>query len=305
MAISVSHGLDEKTTATIILSSVGWTLLYFSSKIVLPAFSFYRKFDKVRQYKTRGLVPSTAFIVFSCGLSVYTLISDSDLQQHRLNGNTELSSLIIDIATGYFIYDSVVIALHLKDDGVAYLAHGILCLFTYGLAAFYHVYHFYGPVFLLFEFTTLFVNCRWILYELNLKDSKMYFWNGLCLLIAWFLVRIVFGFSSSYFFWTDTVEAYRRSTVAVPIMGWYCFSNISLNCLNVMWFLQIVRGALKAVSGGKGSQKDDERGATLLRQCAPSNDGSPAVTKCFIRGDQQQGKDGAFNCSVLWVSPPA
>ncbi len=85
----------------------------------------------------------------------------------------------------------------------------------------------------------------------------MYWWNGLFLLIAWFLVRIVFGFSSSFFFWMDTVEAYQNNTVAVPIMAYYCFSNISLNFLNVMWFLQIVRGALRAVSGGKAKETKD------------------------------------------------
>eukprot|EP00961_Rhodomonas_salina_P211323 2853501-Rhodomonas_salina.4 len=114
-----------------------------------------------------------------------------------------------------------------------------------------------------------------------MKDSGMYFWNGLCLLCAWFFVRIVFGFSSSYFFWQDTAEAYNNETVAVPIMvasplsprphplhdtvsdrgnvcgqGWYCFSNISLNCLNVMWFIQIVKGALRAVGGGKKAAKE-------------------------------------------------
>jgi len=250
------HGMNQQTALIVVMSMVGWTAMYFLGKLLLPAFDFYRKFDPVRQYKTRGLVPSTAFIAFSCGLSVYIINSDKELQGMRLNGATELSSFIISVATGYFIYDSLVIGMHLKHDGVAYLVHGILCLFTYGIAAVYHVYHYYGPVFLLFEFTTLFVNCRWLLYELNMKDSGMYFWNGLCLLCAWFFVRIVFGFSSSYFFWQDTAEAYNNETVAVPIMGWYCFSNISLNCLNVMWFIQIVKGALRAVGGGKKAAKE-------------------------------------------------
>jgi hypothetical protein len=55
---------------------------------------------------------------------------------------------------------------------------------TYGLATQYHVFQFYAPTFLLFESTTLFINVRWLLVELNLKDSKLYLFNGLALLIA-------------------------------------------------------------------------------------------------------------------------
>lgn len=119
---------------------------------------------------------------------------------------------------------------------------------TYGTSTKYHVYQFYSPTFLIFEVSTLFVNMRWVLVELGLKTSKLYIYNGLSLLLAWFLFRIVWGFASSYQFWVDTVRGYNTGVLPAPIVLWYTLSNISLNALNVMWFGKIIKGAIKTLS---------------------------------------------------------
>jgi hypothetical protein len=143
-------------------SALFWTTIYLASKQwlpwILPRFS---KWDKIRQYQGCGLIPSTAFILVSVPLSVYVLVFDKDLYDARKTGSTEMSMTTISIAFGYFIYDTLIILKHLKVDGFALLAHGVLCLITYGLAIEFKVFHGYGPVFLLFESSTLFVNVRW------------------------------------------------------------------------------------------------------------------------------------------------
>ena len=63
----------------------------------------------------------------------------------------------------------------------------------------------------------------------------------------WFVVRIVWGYLSSYLFWADTISAYTRGLLPIPILLWYTVANISLNCLNTMWFFKIVKGAVKAL----------------------------------------------------------
>jgi len=122
---------------------------------------------------------------------------------------------------------------------------------TYGVATVFQVYHYYAPTFLLFEATTLFVNVRWLLVELQLKDTKLYLYNGLALLLAWFVVRILWGYTSSFFFWLDTLAAYREASIRTPVMAWYMVANVSLNLLNTVWFFKIVKGAVKALSGGR------------------------------------------------------
>lgn len=234
-----------------------WTCLYFASRAVLPFSATYGKWDRERQYKARGLVPSSVFLLGIVPFSIWALTSDANLRDVRVTGATSSSLLISAIATGYFIYDSLVVLYHFKDDGVAYLIHGVLCMVTYGLATRFHVFQFYAPTFLLFETTTLFVNLRWLLVELQLKDSKLYFYNGLALLIAWFLVRIVWGYSSSYLFWVDTISAYQKALLPLPLVLWYTMANVGLNFLNTMWFCKIVKGAIKALRQAAPRGKQD------------------------------------------------
>ena len=144
------------------LSALLWTATYYTSKLVLPSIlTEYSKWDKVRRYQAAGLIPSTIFILISVPMSLWILIFDTQLHAVRVSGSTPMSMATISIAFGYFIYDTLIILKHLKVDGLALLAHGVLCMITYGLAAIFEVYHAYGPVFLLFESSTLFVNVRW------------------------------------------------------------------------------------------------------------------------------------------------
>jgi hypothetical protein len=97
----------------------------------------------------------------SVPLSAWILVFDEKLYDVRITGSTDMSMTTISIAFGYFIYDTLIILKHYQVDGPALLAHGVLCLITYGLAIEFEVFHAYGPVFLLFESSTLFVNIRW------------------------------------------------------------------------------------------------------------------------------------------------
>jgi hypothetical protein len=65
--------------------------------------------------------------------------------------------------------------------------------------------------------------------------------------VQWFVVRIVWGYSSSYLFWVDTISAYHEALLPVPLVLWYTMANIGLNFLNTMWFCKIVKGAIKAL----------------------------------------------------------
>jgi hypothetical protein len=84
------------------------------SSQVLPRFKVYRNWDKERQYKARGLVPSTIFLVGIVIASICTMLSDRGLQEVRVVGGTDASLTVIATAAGYFLYDSAVIAYHIK-----------------------------------------------------------------------------------------------------------------------------------------------------------------------------------------------
>mmetsp|Transcript_25750 Transcript_25750/g.61173 ORF Transcript_25750/g.61173 Transcript_25750/m.61173 type:complete len:272 (+) Transcript_25750:61-876(+) len=243
----VAQGAGVDVSLIAATSTLVWSMVYFTSKRFLPALKTYRSWDRERQYKARCLVPSTIFLIGIVTASIAVMLFDQGLQKVRVVGATDASLALIATAAGYFLYDSILIAYHFESDGAAFLAHGVLCFFTYALAASFRVYNFYGPVFLLFESTTLFINARWLLYELGLRDSTAYMVNGLLLFVAWFAVRIVFGYGASYYFFSDTLEAFGNKALPNFIVGWYTFANIGLNLLNTMWFFKIFQGVYKAV----------------------------------------------------------
>ncbi len=155
---SVSENFDARV---VVASLFFFTAVYFIGRVILPLSASYRSWNKDDRYHARSLVPSLAFIMIIFPLSLYAILTDVELRKNKVVGSTELSRLIIELATGYFIYDTAIVVTHLKQDGIELAAHGVLCFFTYGFAAVYECYHYYGPVFLMFEFTTIFVNARW------------------------------------------------------------------------------------------------------------------------------------------------
>mmetsp|Transcript_16156 Transcript_16156/g.39358 ORF Transcript_16156/g.39358 Transcript_16156/m.39358 type:complete len:254 (-) Transcript_16156:403-1164(-) len=228
--------------------------VYVVGKLLLPLSRSYRGWSKSEQYHARGIAASSLFILLIVPMSVWAILYDDELKETRVVGSTRFSRLVIHAAAGYFMYDSAVVLLHLHLDGVQYLVHGVLCLITYGLAALFDRYNYYGPVFLIFETTTIFINLRWCLVHLGLKDRPVYLYNGLALMVAWFVVRILFGLTMSAFFWRDTIN--NSSDIPKPIMLWYTFSNFCLNGLNIFWFSKILKGVLSHVSGKKLSKDE-------------------------------------------------
>ena len=120
--------MEEDAGKVVGASLLVWTGMYFASRALLPMCKTYSAWDRQRQYKARGLVPSSVFLLAIVPCSVLVLGWDTDLEHVRVSGATPWSQLICAVATGYFIYDSVVVLLHLRDDGLSYLFHGVLCM---------------------------------------------------------------------------------------------------------------------------------------------------------------------------------
>ena len=120
--------MEENAGKVVGASLLVWTGMYFASRALLPMCKTYSAWDRQRQYKARGLVPSSVFLLAIVPCSVLVLGWDTDLEHVRVSGATPWSQLICAVETGSFIYDSVVVLLHLRDDGLSYLFHGVLCM---------------------------------------------------------------------------------------------------------------------------------------------------------------------------------
>jgi len=116
--------------------------------------------------------------------------------------------------------------------------------------------HVYLMMVLMSEMTTPFVNLRWLLDKAGLKHLKLYTVNGLMLLLAWGVARVVL-FVPFYLHvfqnWATVREIPLHALVllvGVPLL---------LFCLNLIWFLKIARGAYKLVTAAKGREQQQQQ----------------------------------------------
>ncbi|KAJ1966153.1 hypothetical protein IWQ62_002496 [Dispira parvispora] len=96
----------------------------------------------------------------------------------------------------------------------------------------------YGPIFLMFEMSTPFLNIHWFMDKLGLTGSVYQMVNGVLLLVAFFLSRLVFGIYWAGYFYLDVYHNWHRIPTYLALM--YVIGNISLNLLNMYWFTKMI-----------------------------------------------------------------
>ena len=159
------------------------------------------------------------------------------------------TTLLFEISAGYFMYDLIVVVRFYKAYGKSFLLHSlfsILATFTIYLS---QVGHGFAVLFLLYELSTPFMNIRWFLSSLDMKDTLLYSINGLVFTITFLLVRIVFGLSFSVKIIINilTMEDPRIKIIRIP----FVLSAIILNSLNIFWFSQIYHGFMAHLKRSK------------------------------------------------------
>ncbi|GAA5902661.1 hypothetical protein JCM8208_007033 [Rhodotorula glutinis] len=145
------------------------------------------------------------------------------------------------IAVGYFIWDSFVTARHIRTQGFGFFLHGAVCLcaFLFTLKPFVI---WCGPAFLIWEFSSIFLNAHWLLDKLQMTGSIPQMVNGAVLVLSYIIVRLVFGTYNSYKLWnllvpTPTSALAAKALDDAGLIRWmYLALNIAANGLNFYWF---------------------------------------------------------------------
>lgn len=157
----------------------------------------------------------------------------------RLSDTTNLSTLILYISTGYFLFDMIICIRHFDREGVKYLVHACACFFSYFiLPCHLKLLHFYAVRFILWELSSPFLHLRWFLYKLN-ASPKLKLLNDLFLFIAFFSCRIVWGVVISLEMWTDVCNIMHLYNPYITYSV-FIFTTI-LNSLNFIWFSMMIR----------------------------------------------------------------
>ncbi|BGP14219.1 hypothetical protein JCM10213v2_002162 [Rhodosporidiobolus nylandii] len=194
-----------------------------------------------------------AYALVATPIALHCLLNPSiELDLDPLYGQALKEQRLSAIAVGYFTWDSLVTAGHIGTQGLAFFLHGFGCLnaFLFTLRPFLM---WCGPSFLIWEFSTIFLNAHWLFDKLKMTGSTAQLINGVCLVVSYISARLIWGTYNSYRLWRlllpSTADLSAKAILAretpLWIRGLYLFLNILMNSLNFYWFRLMVLALLK------------------------------------------------------------
>ena len=168
----------------------------------------------------------------------------------NIYGKSPDITLLMDYAAGYFLYDIIVSVIYFDT---ATFIHGLACFLVYGLCNYPNSFiHQTGSFFLIFEFSTPFLNLRNIMLQLKQTKTPLFTICTYMFALTFFVLRIFVGIPRSYIFWQDILDLlfYNRMNNLNPkhpiiIVYYMLLANIILNGLNIFWAYKIIQSVTK------------------------------------------------------------
>jgi len=229
---------DYGTISTILFSALFFTTIQILSSVISPLISStYKNFEGPKgsrmkiQWNTRVVAFVHPFLIIPGSLSC--LLYKPILRNDPVFGYDESCATILEISVGYFLWDAIICAIYYKQFGPAFLGHGLVCFTLYFITVVKPFILFFGVFFILFEFSTPFVNLHWLMDKTNFKNELIKKINGALVLLVFFVIRIVFGLYYSFLVWYYLLGA-QNAPMFLVYFTLLC--NIFMVGLNFYWF---------------------------------------------------------------------
>ncbi|KAF2120540.1 TLC domain-containing protein [Lophiotrema nucula] len=266
---------------------LGFAWYHFVLYVLSPALSKllvpqpYNTFNKHTQLNWDIHWVSMIQALFINTAALYVIFADQQRKEMdwkgRLWGYTPASGMVQGFAAGYFLWDLQISSQYIALSGVSALLHaiGALAVTCIGFRPFGN---YYGLSFVLYELSTPFLNIHWFCDKLGRTGSSLQLYNGVALLVTFFLCRIVWGTYQSFLIYSDIYKAFtafrandvmmsdlddgkcigNASGVGVggtdscdmgELPTWlvtiYLVGNTALWLLNAFWFTQMIKAVRK------------------------------------------------------------
>eukprot|EP00802_Teleaulax_amphioxeia_P011319 Tamp_11351.p1 GENE.Tamp_11351~~Tamp_11351.p1 ORF type:complete len:429 (+),score=51.08 Tamp_11351:174-1460(+) len=192
-------------------------------------------------------VASSVHASVCCYGALVCLLGENSLAEDKLWNALPRTTFYFSISIAYFIGDLLICSIQFREYGVLFVLHAIASLIGLSIMCFGNMFHFFGCIGMLWEFTTIMINNRWLLLEYGYKNTLFYHLNGLVLVLVFFAVRVVVGCWYSYMFWNSLSEAHTEGQVG---RGLYLLVTIVLagfNSLNIYWCYKLTSRSLVVV----------------------------------------------------------
>ena len=234
---SLPYHIHEVITAYILYQSIESVLSPWLSTRLFP--NIYPKLNRRTRINWDVHVVS---IVQSClinALALWVMFKDEERYDmrhsavERIYGYTSASGLIQAFATGYFLWDLIVSTRNFSIFGIGIWFHAVsaLSVFAFGFVSTLLDWmttcrlmrkqrpfvNYYGPVFILYELSTPFLNVHWFCDKLNMTGGKLQWYNGITLLFTFFCSRLCWGTYQSFRVFQDVWQIlHQYPSVPLP-----------------------------------------------------------------------------------------
>lgn len=207
------------------------------------------------------IVPNVFYLLFHNDSPFHE--NDSTLQLHTFQRKNEHSLAVLCISLGYFISD-LIMCIHAKMLDFKIFFHHIIAVSGLLGACLSGWFHYHICFMLIPESTTFFVMNRWWLYKSNLKNTKLYLYNGILMVISWFFARVsifplyfVKLYYSSHEIYKELQKIESKADFVLKSFVYFLsFFDAAMMCvLNLIWFYMMIKGAIQMLNNKKNNKK--------------------------------------------------
>jgi len=222
---------------TVAASTVFFSIVFY---IIYPRFSlvsgYYRLPSKKRQeWDSRTTSTLHAVIV---GILAVIVVFRTKSGTNLTWLEDPLSTFNVAFSCGYLITDVIAMGIYYNEIGgtVGYMTHHIISIYAYLLCITQGYLSYYANFRIISEASTPLLNFRWKLYVTGHEKSSLYFWNGMALLLIFFICRII----PIPIFWASIYQLQKTEiylTSVGPIVHYLWLGVcLILDVLNLYWF---------------------------------------------------------------------
>ncbi|EFC48614.1 predicted protein [Naegleria gruberi] len=186
---------------------------------------------------------------------------------------------LIGYGIGYFLYDLFIVTRNYPQlGGMETLLHHSISILALLGSSIWENGIVLVVVMMFTEISTPFVNQRYFFSKCNMKDSKIYTYNGIMMWLTFGIVRIYFCYYIPHFVWEDS-----ETFCSFPI-GWIILISLMMtlmSSLNIFWFYKITVGIVQVVFAKQPTS-------------APSTSSTPSAPDSInVKDDKKSDEDDA------------
>ena len=229
---------------------------------------YLKRYPSLAQSLPANMYPSAVIRILSTFhstlatlLSIFILYYDNDLSEHKLIYSSFMISFTLNFSIGFLAFDFLMMLIYRHEFEWNFVVHHFVSIVAFYCCSTRGVFPYIALFRLTSEGSTPFLNLRWFLLTLNKKTSKLYLYNGVLLVLSFFIVRICTIFPNWYTFFS-LIDTHEFHSIELKFKFVCVLSCVPLDALNLFWFSKIINILAKSIRANKKPRVEKTKVAT-------------------------------------------